>query len=171
MQAVRRWFVAQSGWLLILDSADDLTILREFLPTAFNGHILLTTRAQAMGGLASRLEVDTMDEDIGALLLLRRAGLVAHDAPLQTALPTDLVLARKITEELGGLPMALDQAGAYIEETQCGLLRYLQLYQKQHTLLLKRRGGAVPDHAEPVATTWSLSFEQIEQRSHAAALR
>lgn len=169
VQAVRRWFVSQSGWLLILDSADNLTIIQEFLPTICNGHILLTTRAQAIGGLASRLEVDTMDEDVGAQLLLRRAGLVMHDAPLQAALPADLAVAKKITEELGGLPLALDQAGAYIEETQCGLLRYLQLYQTRHSLLLQRRGGAVPDHPESVATTWSLSFEQIEQRSHVAA--
>ena len=35
--------------------------------------------------------------------------------------------------------------------------------------LLKERGGLVPDHPEPVATTWSLSFEKIEQSNPAAA--
>ena len=169
MQAVLRWLTAQAGWLLILDSADDLTTIREFLPTAFDGHVLLTTRAQAMGGLASRLEVDTMDGEVGALLLVRRAGLVTHDAPLEAALPADLTLAREITEELGGLPLALDQAGAYVEETQCGLARYLQLYRLRRTALLQRRGGVVSDHPEPVATTWSLSFEKVEQQSAAAA--
>jgi tetratricopeptide (TPR) repeat protein len=169
MQAVLRWLTSQAGWLLILDSADDLTTIREFLPTAFDGHVLLTTRAQAIGGLASRLEVDTMDGEVGALLLVRRTGLVTHDAPLEAALPADLALAREITEELGGLPLALDQAGAYVEEAQCGLARYLQLYRLRRTTLLQRRGGVVPDHPEPVATTWSLSFEKIEQRNPAAA--
>ncbi len=169
VQAVLRWLTTQVGWLLILDSADDLTIIREFLPTAFNGHILLTTRSQALGNLASRLEVNTMDGEVGMLLLVRRAGLIALDAPLEAASPTDLALARDITEELGGLPLALDQAGAYVEETQCGLARYLQLYQTRRAALLERRGGVVPDHPESVATTWSLSFEKIEQRSSAAA--
>jgi hypothetical protein len=169
VQAVLRWLAAQVGWLLILDSVDELVLVREFLPTAFDGHILLTTRAQAMGSLAYRLEVDTMEGEVGALLLVRRAGLVAHDASLEAASPADLILAREITEELGGLPLALDQAGAYLEETQCGLARYLQLYRTRRATFLQRRGGVIPDHPEPVATTWSLSFEKVEQRSPAAA--
>jgi hypothetical protein len=169
VQAVLRWLTAQAGWLLILDSADDLAIARELLPAAFDGHVLLTTRAQAMGGLAHRLEVDAMEGEVGALLLLRRAGLVAPAAPLDAASPADIALAREITEELGGLPLALDQAGAYLEETQCGLARYLQLYRVRRAHLLQRRGGVVLDHPEPVATTWSLSFEKVEQRSPAAA--
>ena len=64
VRAVLRWLTAQAGWLLILDSADELVLVREFLPTAFDGHVLLTTRAQAMGGLAYRLEVDTMDGEV-----------------------------------------------------------------------------------------------------------
>ena len=169
VQAVLCWLTAQVGWLLILDSADELALVCEFLPTAFDGHVLLTTRAQAMGGLAYRLEVDTMDGEIGALLLVRRAGLIAHDALLEAISPADLALSREITEELGGLPLALDQAGAYLEETQCGLARYLQLYRTRRATLLQRRGGVILDHPEPVATTWSLSFEKVEQRSPAAA--
>lgn len=169
MQAVLRWLTTQADWLLILDSADDLTLAREFLPTAFDGHLLLTSRAQTMGGLAHRLEVDTMEGEVGALLLLRRAGLVAHTASLEAASPSDVALASELTEELGGLPLALDQAGAYVEETQCGIARYLQLYRTRRAVLLQRRGGLVLDHPEPVATTWSLSFEKIEQQSSAAA--
>jgi tetratricopeptide (TPR) repeat protein len=169
VQAVLRWLTTQAGWLLILDSADDLTITREFLPTAFDGHLLLTTRAQAMGRLAYRVEVDTMEGEVGALLLVRRAGLVAHTASLEAASPSDVALASELTEELGGLPLALDQAGAYVEETQCGIARYLQLYRTRRAVLLQRRGGLVLDHPEPVATTWSLSFEKIEQQSPAAA--
>jgi tetratricopeptide (TPR) repeat protein len=169
VHAVLRWLTTQAGWLLILDSADDLAIAREFLPAACDGHILLTTRAQAMGGLASRLEIDTMDGQVGAMLLLLRAGLVAHGASLETASPSDVSLASEITEELGGLPLALDQAGAYVEETQCGLARYLQLYRTRRAVLLRRRGGLALDHPEPVATTWSLSFEKVEQQNPAAA--
>jgi hypothetical protein len=68
-----------------------------------------------------------MEVDTGALFLLRRTGLVMQDASLESASADDVALARSIVQELGGLPLALDQAGAYIEEVQCGLLDCQQL--------------------------------------------
>src|SRR5579871_1686351 len=78
--AVKAWLSQNTGWLLILDNVDDLTLLPEFLPVPLSGHLLLTTRAQAPGGLATRVELETLDLDDAALLLLRRAGLLALDA-------------------------------------------------------------------------------------------
>lgn len=72
VQAVKRWLQDNHGWLLILDNADEPKIVREFLPTKCAGHILLTTRAQALGGLAQRIEVDSFTPELGALFLLRR---------------------------------------------------------------------------------------------------
>jgi tetratricopeptide (TPR) repeat protein/transcriptional regulator with XRE-family HTH domain len=167
--AVKRWLLLHPGWLLILDNADELALLPEFLPAPLPGHLLLTTRAQALGGLASRLEVETLDQDTGPLLLLRRAGLLALDAPLAQAEQTDWQAAVQLSQELGGLPLALDQAGAYLEETRCSLQQYLHLYRSHRADLLRHRGGMVQDHPESVATTWSLSFAQVEQRSPLAA--
>src|SRR6266702_1615237 len=118
VEAVKAWLKDRPAWLLILDNADELALVKEFIPPAFRGHLLLTTRAQSMGGLAHRLEIETMDPETGAVLLLRRAGLIAHGASLGAASPLDVALAKKIATDLGGLPLALDQAGAYIEETQ-----------------------------------------------------
>src|SRR5712692_7966993 len=59
VQAVKAWLQTHSGWLLILDNADDLALVPAFLPPALGGHLLLTTRAQAMGRLAHRIEVET----------------------------------------------------------------------------------------------------------------
>ncbi len=169
VQAVKDWLRTHQNWLLLLDNADELNIIQPFLPTRFTGHILITTRAQAMGAFARRLEINVLSQELGALLLLRRAGLLEQTASLQKALPDDLALAKAIAEDLGGLPLALDQAGSYIEETQCSLADYLHLYQTRRALLLKRRGGLAMDHPEPVATTWSLSFEKVEQKSALAA--
>src|SRR5205807_1779947 len=55
VQAVKRWLQENDRWLLILDNADEPAIVHEFLPTKFDGHILLMTRAQALGGLAQRI--------------------------------------------------------------------------------------------------------------------
>jgi tetratricopeptide (TPR) repeat protein len=70
---------------------------------------------------------------------------------------------------MDGLPLALEQAGAYIEETGCGLQGYLRLFQARGVQLLKEQGEFVPDHPKSVATTWSLSFEKVEQANAAAA--
>lgn len=169
IKAVQEWLKTHTKWLLIFDNVDELTLVREFLPPTFGGHILLTTRTLSMSGLAVRIEVDTMNSDVGALFLLRRAGLIASDALLEAALPSDIILAKAITEELGGLPLALDQAGAYIEETGCSLSDYQNHYSRRRTALLKRRGGLAIDHPEPITTTWSLSFEKVEQANFAAA--
>src|SRR5450755_671783 len=168
--AVKAWLQHHMGWLLILDNADDLALARDFLPPSLGGHVLLTTRAQATGRFARRLEVDILPTEVGALFLLRRAGKLPPDAPFEQAFEHDRSVACVICEELGGLPLALDQAGAYIEETGCSLAEYQRLYQRRRTdLLAERRGQLVDDHPLPVATTWSLSFAQVEQKNPAAA--
>src|SRR5205085_909645 len=140
VKAVKTWLQTHGSWLLILDNADELALVREFLPPTYGGHLLLTTRAQAVGRLAHRVEVETMPQDVGALFLLRRACLIGPEATLTDADPADIVQAREITNELGGLPLALDQAGTYIEKSQCSLRDYQQRYQMRRSLLLQQRG-------------------------------
>ena len=168
IRAVQNWLQTHGSWLLILDNADELALVHEFLPLGLDGHILLTTRAQVTGKLAYRIEVEIMPQDIGALFLLRRAKIIAPDVTLSATPPDEEGRAREICEKLGGLPLALDQAGAYIEKSQCSLSDYQQRFQARSTLLLKQRRDLGDDHTEPVATTWSLSFEKVEQTCPAA---
>src|SRR2546429_4321756 len=79
--AVKRWFQEHTGWLLIFDNADDLPILREFLPSGGKGHILLTTREQATGRIAQRIEIEKLEPEAGTLFLLRRTGIITPDVP------------------------------------------------------------------------------------------
>ncbi|HZR44312.1 MAG TPA: tetratricopeptide repeat protein, partial [Ktedonobacteraceae bacterium] len=169
IQAVRSWLQTHHQWLLILDNADDLDLLPPFLPIAIKGHLLLTTRAQALGQLANRIEIPTLSLEDGALLLLRRAALLPPDTPFERASLEDRQRALHITEELGGLPLALDQAGAYLEETGCGLDTYQHLYQQHRGVFLQERRSRLQDHPASVATTLTLSFQWVEQRNAAAA--
>ena len=75
--------------------------------------------------------------------------------------------ALEIAQELGGLPLALDQAGVYIKATRSSLATYQQIYRQHHVQLLKERRGV--EHPEPVATTWNISFRKVEQQNSAAA--
>jgi tetratricopeptide (TPR) repeat protein len=169
VQAVLRWLRLHSGWLLIYDNIDDLSLAEPFLPKAGAGHLLFTTRAHALSGLAQHLDIQQMDQEIGALLLLRRASLLALQATLNMAKPDDQNIARAISQELDGLPLALDQAGAYIKEAACPLPDYLARYQTRHNDILQKRGSFNQDYPASVATTWSLSFEKVGQALSAAA--
>ncbi|TMC16863.1 MAG: tetratricopeptide repeat protein [Chloroflexi bacterium] len=147
-EAVKSWMQTHGSWLLTLDHADG---------------------AQSLGRFAKGIGVETMSQDVGALFLLRRAGLVGENDSLDAASSSNIATAKWICEELSGLPLALDQAGAYLEETQCGLVDYLGRYRTRRAALLLRRGGVIADHPDSVATTWSLSFERVEQQSPVAA--
>ncbi len=166
---VKSWLTQQTGWLLILDNVDDLSLLTSFLPTSSEGHILLTTRAQAMGRIAESLAVEEFSVEEGMLLLLRRAKLLAADQALEQASHELRAQAEPIVKALDGLPLALDQAGAYIEETRCSLSEYLALYRKRRAALHKRESGVPQDYPYTVASTWSISFQQVERRDPAAA--
>ena len=168
VHAVKQWFETHTGWLLIFDNADDLAMASDYLPEGTKGHTLLTTRAQAMGGLARKVELDTMEAEEGAELLLRRAGIIKEGATLERASTADRAAAIDIVRAMDGLPLALDQAGAYIEETNESVSNYLSIYQQQRAALLNRRGGLVPGHPDSVATTWSLAFEHVEGANPAA---
>lgn len=171
IQAVKRWLHINQGWLLLLDNADEPEHLPPFLPTAIGGHLLVTTRASDLShlgiGIAHSLVVDTFSPEQGTRFLLQRAGLLALDAELALASPQDRIVAQQISQELGGLPLALDQAGAYIKATASDLTTYQRLYESHHMRLLKERRGH--EHPEPVAATWSLSFRRVEEQSLEAA--
>ncbi len=161
----------QRDWLLILDNADDLALAAKYVPQGnrVQGHLLLTTRAASGGTFAQIIEVEKMDRDEGVLLLLRRAHLLAANAPLDRSAKRDRVDAEAIVDALDGLPLAIDQAGAYIEETEITLSNYLKLYQTRRKDLLSLRGQLPPGHPETVGTTWDLSFQQVEHENPAAA--
>jgi tetratricopeptide (TPR) repeat protein/transcriptional regulator with XRE-family HTH domain len=164
VKAVKRWLEqCQERWFLIFDNADDLSLIQEYFPHQGNGSILLTTRANAVGSLAASIEVEKMGLVEGTHLLLRRAQRFAQASDEEVNEAGNIVVA------LDHFPLALEQAGAYIEETGCSFDTYLQLYQKHRKALLARRGAQNTNYPDSVATTWSLSFQKVEQANPAAA--
>ncbi len=163
-RAIKRWFQNQNGWLLILDNVEDLEILEEVLPPVHQGHVLLTSRALATGALAQRIDLEPLDTQDGVVLLLRRAKRIAPDASVKEICMQDYECANEVAMSMGGLPLALDQAGAYLEETGCSLSSYLERYRTQRTALLSLRGGTThSDHPASVVMTFSLTIGQVER--------
>jgi tetratricopeptide (TPR) repeat protein len=160
---IKRWLHNQTGWLLVLDHLDDLTLIDLIVPSQGNGHILLTTRTKTAGEIASAIPITPMDTAASVLFLLHRAGVIPVRASLDQAPPAAIQQATAIAQELDGFPLALDQAGAYLEETGCGLETYLDLFQEERAALLGRRGRVVSNqnHPDSVAITLTLAIAQV----------
>lgn len=168
VSAVKRWLDNNDGWLLILDNADDLAMAREFIPLRKRGHILLTTRAQNTRPIAARQAVLSMEPQEGALFLLRRMGKIVKGEPLESTSEELRDQAEALSIVLDGLPLALDQAAAFIDEKPSTLEEYQTLYQIGRKELLKRRGRLAEDHPS-VAVTFSLAFKKVADDNPAAA--
>src|SRR5579884_315668 len=166
--AVKRWLQKHTPWLLILDNVEDVAQLDKFIPVQGKGDALVTTRVQEIDLARRTLIVEKMQPDEGVLLLLRRAKGV-QDVALESVSAADIAAARKIVQRLDGLPLALDQAGAYIEETKSSLASYLTTYRAQRSQLLKRRGKGGADHPESVMATFTLCFKKVKRLNRAAA--
>ena len=160
IEALKDWLTSHDGWLLILDNVDNLDMVPEFVPMGSKGHLLLTTQATAIGPIAQPVDIKKMGRDEGAFFLLRRANYIVDDKSLEAADHDVQVQAKEIAAQLDGLPLALDQAGAYLDKTRCGLYGYLRRYQNHAPELVQQ---------SVAATTWALSFEKIEQANRAAA--
>ncbi len=161
IQVIKDWLRKHTGWLLIMDNADDLPLANSFLPSQPLGHILFTTRSQHVSDsdVKAQIKVEEMGLENGLLFLLRRSGRMQDEDNLDAA--------QQVVELLGGLPLALDQAGAYIAGTDISFADYLKRYSMQrHCLLSKRRLTESTfrertRHPESVTVTFKLIFEEL----------
>jgi tetratricopeptide (TPR) repeat protein len=162
VHAVMRWLENTAGWLLIFDNADEPEKLKPFLPTDPKGHILITSRAQVFHGLAQPVRLEVLAPEKALEFLLKRTEREATDGGEKEA-------ATQLAEELGYLPLALQQAGAFISENGSRFGDYLVSYRKQRLELLNKSKPIAGDYKESVATTWLMNFSQIESANPASA--
>ena len=158
VNAVLLWLAAEQDakWLLVFDNFDDLEsfALTEYLPKLPRGNIMITSRRQAAERYGEHMEIGVMKEKEATDLLLRCAGLSAS---------SHSELLRHLVDVLGYLPLALDQAGAYIAEQGISIEAYLALFTVSRADLLKQKPPkAVWSYEETVFTTWEMSCRKCE---------
>jgi DNA-binding SARP family transcriptional activator len=138
-------------WLLVLDDVEDEALVTGCLPTDLRGHIIVTSRSPVWARLAYKLVVEpfTRAESVGFL---------RHR--LQTV---ESGTAERLAEELGDLPLALDQAAAFTEQTGMQPGEYLELFRR-HTDELLHRGA----QERTIATVWEFAFDAVDRTCPAA---
>jgi hypothetical protein len=147
------------GWLLIFDNADTVDEIRAWLPPALlppgvPGHVLVTTRRDGFTALGEVYDLDVVDEKEAVQILRSRVPRIDDET------------AGQIAEELGRLPLALEQASAYIIRSQLPPGDYLQLLRTRARELYGR--GKVASRDDTIATLWTLSFDRVGQEEPAA---
>ncbi|GAA3451926.1 FxSxx-COOH system tetratricopeptide repeat protein [Dactylosporangium matsuzakiense] len=141
-------------WLLIFDNVGDPETIREFIPQG-PGHVLLTSRNQEWTQDATVVEITTFSRSESITFLTRRVqGLAVTDADA-------------VANRLGDLPLAIEQAAAWLSETGMPVTRYLELLDTQPLRILDENPPVGYDRS--TAATWQLSLEQLRKQSPAAA--
>jgi hypothetical protein len=145
---------ATSSWLVVFDNAADEAAVKVFLPPAGPGRVLVTTQSQHWP-LGQAVDVPVLDDEMAADFLVKRTGAAGRAA------------ARELAGVLGGLPLALEQAAAYLQATGTSLEAYLSLFRSRQADLLAR--GQASGHPADVAATLGLALSRLAGEVPAAA--
>ncbi|KIK05193.1 hypothetical protein K443DRAFT_642438, partial [Laccaria amethystina LaAM-08-1] len=161
------WWINSLGdnYAMVFDNADNLTPeeLEQYHPSGLGGNILITSRNSGLKRLTlheNSLEVKEMEENDAISLLLKAACLDESQKDLQ-------VEASKIVNELFCIPLAIDQAGAFIAFGDTDIRDYIKEYSRYREKLLSYpafKGAST--YNRTVYQTWELSYKEIQQRAN-----
>ncbi|HEV2783999.1 MAG TPA: FxSxx-COOH system tetratricopeptide repeat protein [Actinophytocola sp.] len=148
-----------AGWLLIFDNADSVPDIQPWLPSiplpvGTPGHVIVTTRRGGFGSIGQVLDLDVLELPAAVRLLRSRVPDLDQD------------IAEQLAEQLGRLPLGLEQAAAYLDRTQTPAADYLHLLQTAPRAMLA--DGVVHAHGHSLATVWNLSLDRIAREDPAA---
>jgi tetratricopeptide (TPR) repeat protein len=129
--------------------------VRPVLPRGGGGGVVITSRNPVWRRDATVLPVEVLDRGEAVAFLLERTG------------QADATAAGQLAEALGDLPLALEQAGAYVDEQGITLAAYTRQLRTRAPELFA--AGQPPDYQNTVATTWTVSFQVVEQASPVTA--
>ncbi|KAF2628855.1 hypothetical protein BU25DRAFT_466777 [Macroventuria anomochaeta] len=163
-----------NSWLLIFDNVDreygerggdaDAYDVKDYLSGADHGSVLITTRLARLEQLGKSQQLSKVDDE-QAQAMLKTWYKKTYDT----------TEGDHLLQLLDGLPLAIAQAGAYLQESGVGLKTYLRFYEQQWSELLKVDGvREVPLQDYPdrsVWTTWAISYYEIRNKHEQRALK
>ncbi|KIW38296.1 uncharacterized protein PV06_09271 [Exophiala oligosperma] len=166
-------------WLIVVDNADDMQVLsgssknsdgiQQYLPESDNGVILFTSRSREVA-LALNSELVELKE-----MTTNEAERLLEKSLVEKDLLKDRDVVKTLLQELTYLPLAITQAAGYLNRNRITISKYMDLLGGTETELVALMSREFPDttrqsesrHA--VATTWVVSFDQIQVLNPPAA--
>ncbi|MFJ2256872.1 FxSxx-COOH system tetratricopeptide repeat protein [Streptomyces sp. NPDC087844] len=148
------WLQHHSGWLLVLDNAEDPQVISPLIGKTQSGHYLITSRISVgWHYVASPIGLDVLSPDESVELLTRISEISDEETK-----------KRELSSELGFLPLALDQAAAYIHYNKISVERYLNLLRRIPEKALSAT-AAIGSNSNSVAKTWLVTLQSIRERN------
>ncbi|RDL37962.1 uncharacterized protein BP5553_05395 [Venustampulla echinocandica] len=167
VEGIKQWFsrAENSDWLFIFDNADDMTSvpLSSYIPRTTRGHLIITTRDETAIGKVSEHghSIKPLEPEEAIQVLFSKARIAQPSAD-------DVKQAGEIVELLGCLPLAVDQAGAFIRTQQKPLREYRRLFEDRILEVVKT--SPQRDSIEnSYLTVWEINFRQTEKDCPMAA--
>ncbi|KAK7178572.1 hypothetical protein PSPO01_15389 [Paraphaeosphaeria sporulosa] len=180
-QLVKETLSRSDNWLMIVDNADDSRVLLDsdsqkqstrlidYIPYSSAGSVLFTTRSRKAATELTQtciLGIEDMDQTEARQLLAQRIS--------RQALFNDKVAVDELLKSLTGLPLAIVQATAFVNENDISITDYMSLLQDVGTKaeLFSERFEDPSRYQgldSTVAKTWHISFEQIRRQGPLAA--
>jgi hypothetical protein len=137
---------SRGRWLVEFDNLEDPRVVADW-PPGGSGQVLVTTRLVTMGAF-------------GAVLTLEEWPRVESLQYLHSRLPNmNEGEAAAVAEMVGDLPLAVEQAAAFLEQTEMPLEAYTRLWREQSGRVLGK--GSALGHPETVATLWSMQLSTL----------
>jgi tetratricopeptide (TPR) repeat protein len=150
------WLQTHGGWLLVFDNADSPRSLEPVLGKLTTGrHLITSRRATGWHRIAKPLVLNTLPPDAAVDMLMDIIGPSDSDRPA----------LERLASELGHLPLALEQAAAYIQYTAITPAAYLDRLRRYPARTFAASApsgtGREADNQRTIARIWQLSLQAI----------
>ncbi|TWU08223.1 DUF7779 domain-containing protein [Stieleria varia] len=159
LAAVLKWLRENERWLLIIDNVDTESaaqLVEKTIGSLCNGHVLITSRIATWSPAVQTVELSVLDESAGTDFLLARTRQRIRKGD-------DEEIARRLAGDLGGHALALEQAGAYIDEMQISLARYRELWSDGHDDVQNWQDERVTNYPRSLSACLRLNLMHVEQ--------
>ncbi|MEA2894150.1 MAG: hypothetical protein QOI05_4943 [Bradyrhizobium sp.] len=147
------------GILLVYDNANNSAEIRPYMPRIGAAQIIVTSNAPNWGGIAAPVEIEVWPKEIGADYLI---AWTRRNAERETALV--------LSETLGGLPLAHEQAAAYCDRLGVSIAEYTKRFAVTPGKFLDdaRAAPAQYHNGLTVAKTFALAIDEAAKLHPAA---
>jgi tetratricopeptide (TPR) repeat protein len=159
-----QWLASHDQWLVVLDNVTDPAHVKDLLARVTGGCFVITSRrSTGWHGIAAPVRLNVLAPDEAEDLL---QGIV-----IQGRHPANDPLAggAALCKELGYLPLAIQQAAAYIAETGITAARYLGLLAG-YPMTMYHQTAEGGDGQRTIARTWRMTLDVLTEIPHAEQL-